>query len=69
MKVDIELPNAPLGNNGILLKISSPSGKHTGDLRIGRATVTWRKSRARSGKETKIQLATLIDLLEQHGED
>jgi len=36
-----------LGNNGIELDVYDASGKkHLGDLRIGKATITWSKGKA-----------------------
>lgn len=53
-----------LGNNGITFHISDESGNHIGHLRIGQATVEWRKGRIREGNGKKIKLQQLIELLE-----
>lgn len=61
VKLDMEEVTIELGNNGILLKISDNSGKHVGNLRIGQATVEWRKGRTRAGHGTKIKLTDLVE--------
>lgn len=53
-----------LGNNGIVFAISDETGKHIGHLRVGQATVEWRKGRTREGNGRKIKLQQLIDILE-----
>lgn len=46
------------------LTIADNDGKHIGDLRIGQATVEWRKARTRAGNGRKLQLTKLIEILE-----
>lgn len=53
-----------LGNNGVTLTIADNDGKHIGHLRIGQATVEWRKGRTHAGNGKKLQLAKLIEILE-----
>ena len=52
-----------LGNNGITFDIADETGKHIGHLRIGQATVEWRRGRVRPGNRKKIKLQELIDML------
>lgn len=52
-----------LGNNGITLTIADNEGNHQGHLRIGQATVEWRKGRTRAGNGKKVPLAKLVELL------
>ena len=54
-----------LGNNGVTLTIADNNGRHIGHLRIGQATVEWRKGRTRSGNGKKLGLPKLIELIEQ----
>jgi hypothetical protein len=53
-----------LGNNGITLTVADNEGKHVGHIRIGQATVEWRKGRTRAGNGRKMRLSELIELLE-----
>jgi hypothetical protein len=54
-----------LGNNGITFDIADEAGKHIGHLRIGQATVEWRRGKTQAGNGKKIKLRDLIDLLNQ----
>ena len=54
-----------LGNKGITLTISDNEGNHVGHLRIGQATVEWRKGRTREGNGKKLKLEKLIDYLDE----
>lgn len=54
-----------LGNKGVTLTIADNDGTHLGHLRIGQATVEWRKGRTREGNGKKLKLAELIDYLDQ----
>lgn len=62
MKVDATVDTIPLGNNGITFKLYD-QGKHRGDLRVGRATVEWRKTRSHK-PAVSISLEKLLELLE-----
>lgn len=53
-----------LGNNGITLTIADNEGNHQGHLRIGQATVEWRRGRTRAGNGTKLPLSKLVEILE-----
>jgi hypothetical protein len=65
MKVAAKLDDVSitLGNKGITLKISDNSGKHVGDLRLGRATVEWMPGRTREGNGHKLRVEKLIELI------
>ncbi|HVB00328.1 MAG TPA: hypothetical protein VNE42_03575 [Acidimicrobiales bacterium] len=54
-----------LGNNGVTLTIADNDGRHVGHLRIGQATIEWRKGRTHTGNGKKLQLAKLIELIEE----
>lgn len=64
MQVDLCLDGMkiPIANNGFTVRISSVAGKHVGDLTIGRAKVTWRKTRWKSGQS--IPLEKVLQLIE-----
>lgn len=64
VKVDASDVNITLGNNGITFDIADEDGKHVGHLRIGQATIEWRRGRTRRGNCNKIKLQKLIELLE-----
>jgi hypothetical protein len=53
-----------LGNNGVTLTVADNSGKHVGHIRIGQATVEWRKGKTLAGNGKKIKLDRLIDMVE-----
>lgn len=53
-----------LGNNGVTFTVADNDGKHVGHIRIGQATVEWRKGRIRAGNGKKIPLSKVIELLE-----
>ena len=63
VRADLSDATIDLGNKGVALKIADNEGKHVGTLRIGRATVEWRKGRTRAQNAKKIKLEELIDLL------
>ena len=52
-----------LGNNGVTFLIRNGDGKLRGRLRIGKATVEWRKGK--SAKGVKVDLDTLIEAIEE----
>ena len=64
VKLGLEGVGIQLGNNGIVLKIADNDGKHVGTLRIGQATVEWRKGKTRVANGNKLSLAELIQHLE-----
>lgn len=64
VKLSMDDVTITLGNNGVTLTIADNEGKHVGHLRVGQATVEWRKGRTHAGNGQKIALTTLIDLIE-----
>jgi hypothetical protein len=56
-----------LGNNGVTLTVADNDGNHVGHIRIGQATVEWRKGRTQPRKGKKLPLSKLIEILEEHG--
>lgn len=65
VKMKMDDVSITLGNKGVLLKISDNSGKHVGDLRIGKATVEWMKGRTREGNGVKVKVSELIEWLDE----
>ncbi|WP_433658243.1 hypothetical protein ACQPW1_40340 [Nocardia sp. CA-128927] len=64
VKVDASDVTIALGNKGITFDIADEEGKHVGHLRIGQATIEWRRGRTRAGNGTRVKLQKLIELLE-----
>lgn len=64
VKLDMKDTTITLGNQGIELAIADEHGKHQGTLRIGQATVEWRKGRIRPGNGKKIKLSALLAMIE-----
>jgi hypothetical protein len=67
MQVKADLSDAliTLGNTGVSLTIADNTGKHVGTLRVGKATVEWRKGKTQAGNGKKIKLEKLIELLDE----
>jgi hypothetical protein len=61
VRADMSDSRIELGNNGITLTISDNEGKHVGHLRIGQATVEWRRGKVRAGNGKRLALTELID--------
>jgi hypothetical protein len=53
-----------LGNKGVTLTIADNDGNHLGHLRVGKATVEWRRGRTREGNGKQLKLTELIDYLD-----
>lgn len=64
VKLDMRDVTITLGNNGIELKIADNNGVHKGTLRIGQATVEWRPGKTREGNGKKLQLAKLLEMMD-----
>jgi hypothetical protein len=64
VKLDMEDVQITLGNKGIVLTIADNNGAHIGHLRLGQATVEWRKGRTRAGNGKQIKLQELVNLLD-----
>jgi hypothetical protein len=50
----------------VTFSVADNEGKHVGHIRIGQATVEWRKGKTRPGNGKKLQLAKLIEILENY---
>lgn len=66
MQVNVAMDDVTitLGHKGVTLTVADNDSKHVGHIRIGQATVEWRKGRTRAGKGKKLPLDKLIELLE-----
>ncbi len=67
VKLAMDDVSITLGNNGVTFTVANNDGTHVGHIRIGQATVEWRKGRIRAGNGKKLPLARLIELLEAEG--
>lgn len=56
--------NITLGTKGMTFYVADNGGKHVGSIRVGKATVEWRKGKTRYGNGKQLPLEKLIDLLE-----
>lgn len=65
VKADLSDSAIILGNNGVTLAIADSAGKHQGNLRIGKATVEWRRGKTQAGNGKKIRLEKLLQLLDE----
>jgi len=67
MKVHVAMDDVTitLGNNGVILTIADNDGKHVGHLRVGQATVEWRKGKTRAGNGKTLKLDRLLDMIEE----
>jgi hypothetical protein len=65
VKLDTADVKILLGRNGVTLTIADTEGKHVGHLRIGQATVEWRRGRVRPGNGHKMRLEELIGVLDK----
>ncbi|QRY48138.1 hypothetical protein JVX93_15930 [Mycolicibacterium boenickei] len=66
MKIYADLKDVTieLKNKGITLKIHDNTGKHVGDLRLGRSSGEWMRGRTRDGNGVKFTMQKLITLLD-----
>lgn len=66
MQVNVAMDDVAitLGNNGVTFTVADNDGKHVGHIRVGQATLEWRKGRTRAGNGKRIPLSKVIDLLE-----
>jgi len=67
MQVNVKMTDVtiPLGNNGITLAIADNAGTHVGHLRIGQATVEWRRGKVQAGNGKKVPLVKLLEYIDQ----
>ncbi len=66
MKVSLAMDDVTitLGNKGVTLTVADNAGNHVGHIRVGQATVEWRKGRTRAGNGKTMSLSKLVELLE-----
>jgi hypothetical protein len=67
MRVNVAMDDVSitLGNKGVTFSVADNAGKHVGHIRVGQATVEWRKGKTRAGNGKKLQLSRLIEILEE----
>jgi hypothetical protein len=60
VQLDAKTVSLQLGNQGVDVKISDNQGRQVGTLRIGHATVEWRKGKIRPSTGRKLELSKFI---------
>lgn len=55
-----------LGTKGLTFSVADNGGKHIGNIRVGMATVEWRKGKTQYGNGKQLPLTKLIELLEDN---
>lgn len=68
MRVSVAMDDVTitLGNNGVTFSVADNDGKHIGHIRVGQATVEWRKGKIRPGNGKKLPLSKLVEVLENY---
>lgn len=68
MQVNVAMDDVTitLGNKGVTFSVADNDGKHVGHIRVGQATVEWRKGKTRAGNGKKLPLSKLIALLDEY---
>lgn len=66
MRVNLAMDDVTitLGNKGVTLTVADNDGNHVGHIRIGQATVEWRKGRTRTGNGRTLPLSRLVEMLD-----
>lgn len=64
MNVTVEqIPEVPVGNKGILVRIRDEQGKNLGKLWIGQATVRWAKGSIHEKNAKKLSVEDFVGYL------
>lgn len=62
MRVTIEdIPQVPVGNGGVLIRIRDEAGKNLGKLWIGQATVRWARGSVREANAKRLSVQDFVD--------
>jgi hypothetical protein len=68
MKVTIEeIPNVPIGNKGVLIRIRNEQGKNLGKLWVGQAHVRWAKGSVPEKNAKKLTVQQFVNFLDGFG--
>jgi hypothetical protein len=62
-----QIPEVPVGNNGVLIRIRNEEGKNLGRLWIGQATVRWAKGSTREQNAKRLSVEEFVQYLNAHG--
>jgi hypothetical protein len=54
-----------IGNIGMVFAIADERGRHVGYLRVGQATVEWRRGRVRANNGKRIKLVDLLKIMDE----
>ena len=66
MNVTVEaIPQVPVGNTGILIRIRDEKGKNLGKLWIGQATVRWAKGSIHEKNAKRLPVSAFVDYLNE----
>jgi hypothetical protein len=64
MNVTVEqIPEVPVGNKGILVRVRDEQGKNLGKLWIGQAHVRWAKGSIREQNAKKLSVQDFVEYL------
>jgi hypothetical protein len=66
VRVTVEdIPEVPVGNKGVLIRIRDENGKNLGKLWIGQATVRWASGSTRKENAKRLSVRKFVDYLNQ----
>lgn len=66
MQVTIEeIPQVPVGNNGVLIRVRSEAGGNLGRLWIGQATVRWARGSTREQNAKRLSVEEFVEFLNE----
>lgn len=64
MQVTVEnIPQVPVGNNGVLIRIRTEQGGNLGRLWMGQATVRWAKGSTRERNAKRLSVEEFVEYL------
>jgi hypothetical protein len=64
MRVTVEeIPEVPVGNKGVLIRVRDEQGKNRGKLWIGQATVRWAKGSTREANAKRLSVEDFVAYL------
>ena len=65
MQVIIEdIPEVPVGNNGVLIRIRTEAGDNLGRLWIGQATIRWARGSTRPQNAKRLSVEEFVEFLD-----
>lgn len=65
MQLSIEaIPEVPVGNNGVLIRVRDEEGNNVGRLWIGQAHVRWARGSIQERNAKKLPMHELVEILD-----